>query len=240
VNKLWGPVGAALAVHMVPSVVSLGQWVPVRALPGNLCRWRGPADGAVALTFDDGPSPDTTPQVLDRLDELDLVATFFCVGSLVEANPDLVKEALGRGHQVEVHGHRHRHHFLRTPWWVQADLDAAVDALMAAGARPRWFRPPFGQTTGATMLAARRHRLGLALWSVWGREWAEPDAMAVATRVCRHLTAGDIVLLHDTDRYSPPGSSRRALDALGPIASDLHQKALRAVTLEQLVGAGGS
>ena len=66
------------------------------------------------------------------------------------------------------------------------------------------------------------------------------EVMAVATRVCRHLTAGDIVLLHDTDRYSPPGSSRRALDALGPIASDLHQKALRAVTLEQLVGAGGS
>jgi peptidoglycan/xylan/chitin deacetylase (PgdA/CDA1 family) len=214
--------------------------MPVRALPANLCRWRGPADGCAALTFDDGPSPETTPLVLDRLDELDLVATFFCLGSLVEVNPDLVGELLRRGHQVEVHGHRHEHHFLHTPWWVRADLDAAVDALTAAGASPRWFRPPFGQTTGGTMLAARHHRLGLALWSAWGREWAEPDAIAVARRVCRRLTAGTIVLLHDTDMYSASGSCRRVIDALGPIASYLDENGLKAVTLERLVGAESS
>ncbi len=239
-NKAWGPVGAAVAVHMVPSVVSLGQWVPIRALPANLCRWRGPARGTVALTFDDGPDPETTPRVLDRLADLGLSATFFCVGSLVEAHPDLVSEILERGHQVEVHGHRHKHHFVRTPWWVERDLDAAIEAVSAAGATPKWFRPPFGQTTGGTMLAARRHGLGLVLWSAWGREWAEPDAVAVAQRVRRHLTAGTIVLLHDTDRYSPPGSCRRALDALGPISSELDERGLTAVTLDQLVGAGGS
>jgi peptidoglycan/xylan/chitin deacetylase (PgdA/CDA1 family) len=190
----------------------------------------------VALTFDDGPSADTTPRFLDRLAELNLVATFFCVGSLVEANPDLIGELLRHGHQVEVHGHRHEHHFLRTPRWVRTDLDAAVDALKAAGADPEWFRPPFGQTTGATMVEACRHRLGLVLWSAWGREWAEPDAAAVATRVCRRLTAGTIVLLHDTDAYSPPGSCQRALDALEPIASDLDQKGLKAVTLAELAG----
>jgi len=78
------------------------------------------------------------------------------------------------------------------------------------------------------------------LWSSWGREWAESDAIAVARRVERHLTAGTIVLLHDTDRYSPPGSCQRALDALGPIASQLDGAGLTAVTLDQLVGAGGS
>jgi peptidoglycan/xylan/chitin deacetylase (PgdA/CDA1 family) len=224
---------------MVPSVVSLGQWAPIRALPAELCRWRGPARGAVALTFDDGPDPETTPRVLDRLAELDLVATFFCVGSRVESNRDLVREVLRRGHQVEVHGHRHKHHFVRTPWWVQADLGAAVDALTAAGAQPKWFRPPFGQTTGATMLAARRHHLGLVLWSAWGREWAEPDAAAVTRRVCRHLSAGTIVLLHDTDAYSPPGSCQRARQALGPIAGELDRRGLKAMTLDQLVGARG-
>jgi peptidoglycan/xylan/chitin deacetylase (PgdA/CDA1 family) len=191
----------------------------------------------VSLTFDDGPSPDTTPLVLDRLDELGLVATFFCLGSLVEVNPDLVGEVLRRGHQVEVHGHQHEHHFLHTPWWVSDDLDAAVDALTAAGAPPKWFRPPFGQTTGGTMLAARRHGLGLVLWSAWGREWAEPDAISVARRVCRQLTGGAIVLLHDTDSYSPPGSCRRAIEALRPIASYLDENGLNAVTLDQLVGA---
>ncbi|HSS10561.1 MAG TPA: polysaccharide deacetylase family protein [Acidimicrobiales bacterium] len=191
----------------------------------------------MALTFDDGPSPDTTPRLLDRLDQLGLVATFFCVGSLVEGNAELVGELLRRGHQVEVHGHRHEHHFLRTPGWVRADLDAALDALRAAGAKPKWFRPPFGQTTGATMLEARRHQLDLVLWSAWGREWAECDAASVAKRVCRHLTTGTIALLHDTDAYSPPGSCQRALDALGPIAENLDHKGLKAVTLDQLVGA---
>jgi hypothetical protein len=90
------------------------------------------------------------------------------------------------------------------------------------------------------MLAARRRRLGLVLWSAWGREWAAPDAAAVARRVSGHLKEGTIVLLHDTDAYSPPGSCQRALDALGPIASDLDRRGLRALTLDYLVGAGGS
>jgi len=233
------PTGAAVAVHMVPSVVSLGQWAQIRVLPAELCRWRGPAEPRVALTFDDGPHPETTPRVLDRLGELGLVATFFCVGSLVAAHPDLVGELRRRGHQVEVHGHRHVHHFARGARWVRDDLSSALDALGAAGVRPAWFRPPFGQVTGATMLEARRHRLRLVLWSAWGREWAEPDAAAVARRVNRRLEAGAIVLLHDSDAYSPPGSCRRAADALGPIAEDLSDKGLAAVTLDRLTGASG-
>ena len=174
------PIGLAVGAHMVPSVVSLGQWSPLRVLPGDLCRWRGPRGDGVALTFDDGPDPRTTPDVLDRLDELSLVATFFCLGEQVARHPELVGEIRRRGHQVETHGFCHAHHFARTPRWVRADLDSAVDALEQVGIRPRWFRPPFGQTTGATMVEARRHGLRLVLWSAWGREWDEPDAVGVA------------------------------------------------------------
>jgi peptidoglycan/xylan/chitin deacetylase (PgdA/CDA1 family) len=221
---------------MVPSVVSLGQWLPIRVLPGDLCRWRGPRGGGVALTFDDGPDPRTTPGVLDRLDELSLVATFFCLGQQVVLHPELVSEIRRRGHQVETHGFRHAHHFVRTPRWVRTDLDSAVDALGDLGIRPRWFRPPFGQTTGATMVEARRHHLRLVLWSAWGREWDEPDSISVAARVRAGVGPGGIVLLHDADVESPPGSSRRATEALGPIAEDLHRQGLVARSLDQLVG----
>ena len=230
------PVGLLAGAHMVPSVVSLGQWAPIRSLPGDLCRWRGPTGGGVALTFDDGPDPRTTPVALDRLDELGLAATFFCLGTQVASHPDLVTEIRRRGHQVETHGYRHAHHFVRTPRWVRADLDAAIDVLEGVGVRPQWFRPPFGQTTGATMLEARRHGLRLVLWSAWGREWDEPDAASVARRVRSGLGHGAIVLLHDADVLSPPGSSRRAVDALGPIAEDLHRHGLPALTLDRLVG----
>jgi peptidoglycan/xylan/chitin deacetylase (PgdA/CDA1 family) len=190
----------------------------------------------VALTFDDGPHPRTTPAVLDRLDELALPATFFCLGEHVATYPDLVTEILSRGHQVESHGYRHDHHFLRTPRWVRRDLDAAVDVLGAAGVRPRWFRPPYGQTTGATIFEARRHSLRLVLWSLWGREWDEPDAISVAHRVAAGLAPGAIVLLHDADVMSPPGSSRRVAHALGPIAEDLHHRGYSVLSLDQLVG----
>jgi len=230
------PIGLAAAAHMLPSVVSLGQWLPIRALPGDLCRWRGRNGDGVALTFDDGPDPRTTPRVLDRLDQLSLPATFFCLGEQVVSHPALVSEILNRGHQVETHGFRHDHHFLRSPRWIRADLDSAIDALEQVGNPPRWFRPPFGQTTGATMIEARRHNLRLVLWSAWGREWDEPDSSGVARRVRAGVGPGGIVLLHDADVQSPPGSSRRAVEALGHIAEDLHRRGLVALTLDELVG----
>jgi peptidoglycan/xylan/chitin deacetylase (PgdA/CDA1 family) len=231
-----GAVVAAGAAHMVPSVVSLGQWAPVRSLPGRLCTWRGPGRPEVALTFDDGPRPGTTPAVLDRLDELGLRATFFCLGWMVEERPDLVAETMRRGHQVESHGYRHADHFAHTPRWVRSDLDAAIDALGSAGRRPRWLRPPFGHTTGATLVEARRHHLSPVLWSAWGREWVERDKVGVAGRVARGLGPGAVVLLHDSEDSCPPGTCRRVLDALGPIAEDLDRRGLAAVTLDELVG----
>jgi peptidoglycan/xylan/chitin deacetylase (PgdA/CDA1 family) len=231
------PVGAVAAAQMVPSVVSLGQWLPVRALPGGWCRWRGPDVPAVALTFDDGPDPATTPAVLDRLDELGLQATFFCLGEHAAAHPGLVAEAARRGHQVETHGYRHEHHFARLPGWVRADLDRAVATMEEVGVRPRWFRPPYGQATGPTLVEARRHGLSVVLWSAWGREWDEPDAAAVARRVAGGLAPGAIVLMHDADVDSPSGSWRRALDALGPITEAVAERVLRSVTLDELVGA---
>jgi peptidoglycan/xylan/chitin deacetylase (PgdA/CDA1 family) len=228
---------AAFAFHMVPSIVSLGQWAQVRALPRDLCRWRGPAGSGVALTFDDGPHPDTTPAVLDRLDELELVATFFCLGALVAAHPEVIADVRGRGHQVETHGFRHDHHFIRSPWWVRNDLEASLTALGEVGVQPGWFRPPYGQTTGATMLEARRHGLRLVLWSAWGREWDAPDAADVARRVKGGLREGAIVLLHDTDELNPPGSTQRVIDALGPIAEELHRRGLKPVSIDELVAA---
>ena len=181
--------------------------------------------------------PPHHPEVLDRLDQLSWRATFFCLGEQVVAHPELVGEIRRRGHQVETHGFRHEHHFVRSPRWVREDLDSAVDAMEEVGVRPRWFRPPFGQTTGATMVEARRHDLRLVLWSAWGREWDEPDASSVARRVRAGIGPGGIVLLHDADVQSPPGSSRRAAEALGPIAEDLHRQGLAALTLDELVGA---
>ncbi len=224
------------AAHMVPSVVSLGQWAPIRSLPGRLCTWRGPGRPEVALTFDDGPRPGTTPAVLDRLDELGLTATFFCLGWMVEECPDLVAETLRRGHQVETHGYRHADHFARTPRWVRSDLDAAVAALESAGRRPRWLRPrsdipraPRWWRPGATISRRSCGRPG-------GGSGSSGTTSGVAGRVARGLGPGAVVLLHDSEDSCPPGTCRRVLDALGLIAAELDRRGLTAVTLDDLVG----
>jgi len=226
--------GGAL-VHAFPSVVALGQWSPMRAIPGGWCRWRGPKQPRVALTFDDGPDPQTTPLVLDRLDELGLRGTFFCLGSRMEQAPELVMETVDRGHEIGIHGHLHEHHLARTPRWIRDDLDAALEVAGDCGVLPRWYRPPFGQSSLGTMLAARGRGLELVHWSAWGREWEAVDANEVVGRVCASLEPGAIVLLHDSDDSSPPGTVDRVLDSLGPIADELAHRELEATTLSELV-----
>lgn len=226
----------AAAVQYLPSVAVLGQWGALRAAPGDLCRWRGPrAGGAVALTFDDGPHPEGTPAVLDRLDDLGLRATFFVLGTAVERFPDLVGETVRRGHQVETHGYRHGHHLVHGPRWVERDLSRADAAMAAVGVRPRWYRPTYGQATGATFVAARRRGWRPVLWSAWGREWSTTDPVAVAARVRRRLGPGAVVLLHDSDLFGPSKMWRTTRDTLELIAADLSDRRLTALTLDDLV-----
>ena len=217
--------------------MSLGQWTPLRSLPQGLCRWRGPAGGVVALTFDDGPSRRSTPIVLDRLDELGVRATFFCLGRLAAEAPDMVEEITRRGHEIGVHGYEHESHLRHGPAWVREDLRAAVAAVGAHGRPIRWFRPPYGHTTTATMAAARRQGLEIVLWSAWGREWAAGGTARVTARVTRRLAPGGIVLLHDGDGFSPPGSTRRVVEALGPIVEHIGERGLAAAPLGELMAA---
>jgi peptidoglycan/xylan/chitin deacetylase (PgdA/CDA1 family) len=227
----------AAAAQYVPSVAVLGQWSPLRAIGSGLCRWRGSDRPEVALTFDDGPDPRTTPAVLDRLDELGWPATFFCVGSLAEREPDLVAEVLRRGHQVETHGYQHEHHMLRTPRWITRDLRAATRVMADLGVASTYYRPSFGQLTGTTVAAARALGLETVLWSAWGREWTTSDHRRVAQNVAGGLDGGAIVLLHDSDEFGPAGMWRVGLRALDLVADELERRALEPVTLGHLLGA---
>lgn len=226
----------AMGAAYLPAAAVLGQWLPVTSLSDGLCRWRGPAGTRnVAITFDDGPHPEATPAVLDRLDELGLRATFFPLASMALRHPELVAEVLRRGHGVGTHGYGHGHHLAHGPGWVRRDLDAASCVMGGLGHRPRWYRPTYGQVTWATLAAARAMGWSTVLWSAWGREWATRDAQSVAARITRRLAPGAIVLLHDSERYGPPGMAQRALDALPLIAHEMSRRALRAVTLDDLV-----
>jgi len=228
-------VGAAGLAHALPSVGVLGA---IAGRPSRLgpIRLRGAAGTeAVALTFDDGPSPEGTPRILHRLEQLGLRATFFVTGTEAARHPALVADIRSAGHGVESHGMEHRHHLLHGPRWVERDLRAALDVLRSLGVRPRYLRPPYGQAAAATLVAAQRHRLGCVLWSCWGREFAEPRAAAVAARIRQRLEPGAIVLLHDSDQHCGPGSVAAVDQALEAVAQELARRRLRSVRLAELL-----
>jgi peptidoglycan-N-acetylglucosamine deacetylase len=170
----------------------------------------------VALTFDDGPHPEGTPATLDALATARAAATFFLVGEQVDRYPTLAAEIVAAGHEVGLHGYRHRLLLRRRPREVEDDLRRAHARIEdVTGSSPVCYRPPYGVFSLPTLALCRRVGWEPMLWSRWGRDWsARATPEAIARRATSNLCAGDVVLLHDADHYSSPGSWRRMVAAL--------------------------
>jgi peptidoglycan/xylan/chitin deacetylase (PgdA/CDA1 family) len=177
----------------------------------------------VAITFDDGPHPDGTPAILESLARAGHKATFFMVGEQVERRPELAREVAERGHSIALHGYRHRLQ-LRLPRRVlDDDFRRGLDVIASAtGRTPVLHRPPYGIYSSAGLELARANELKPLLWSRWGKDWRKfTNAGRIARRVSRGLTAGDVILLHDSDFYSAKDSHKRTAAALDLIIAEL-------------------
>jgi peptidoglycan-N-acetylglucosamine deacetylase len=193
------------------------------------------AGAGVALTFDDGPHPEGTPQVLEALREAGAPATFFLVGEQVVRYPALAAEIVAAGHRVELHCHRHRNLLRLTPRQFLADADRArVLIEEASGQSVADYRPPYGIFSGAALLAARRRGWRPVLWSRWGRDWTRrATARSIARNCTDGIREGDIVLLHDADHYSASGSWARTAAALPIIFEELDRRELKPALLRR-------
>ncbi|HEY4463828.1 MAG TPA: polysaccharide deacetylase family protein [Streptosporangiaceae bacterium] len=228
-RALGAPIAAASVLvavaHGGPGITAIG---PVRRRMFPRLAGYGPG-GQVALTFDDGPDPRSTPRFLDLLSRSGVHATFFMLGSMVAAAPGLAGEIAAAGHEIAVHGWDHRYLTLRGPAAAYDDIARARDTIAGATGRvPAFFRPPYGVLSGGALLAARRLTLRPLLWTCWGREWV-PGATpgTVYATLLKGLSDGGTVLLHDSDCTSPPGASRAALGALPRLLDECARRGLR-------------
>ena len=189
----------------------------------------------VALSFDDGPHPQATPIVLEILREARARATFFLVGEQVERRPALVAEIVAAGHRVELHCHRHRNALRLTAGMFLDDAERARTAIEEAGGQAiADHRPPYGIYSAATLWACRKRGWRPVLWSQWGRDWrGRATAGSIASRATGSIRAGDIVLLHDADYYSAPGSWVRTVAALPIILEELGNRGLKTASLRR-------
>jgi len=225
-------IGAATVVAhagpaLAPVLPAIGNSLPV------VLRQEG--EKGVALTFDDGPHPQGTPAVLESLREAGAVATFFLAGEQVERRPALAAEIVAAGHRVELHCHRHRSQLRLTTRQLLDDADRARAAIEeASGQAVGDYRPPYGIFSAAGLRAVRARGWRPLLWSQWGRDWTRRATPAsIARRSTAAARAGDILLLHDADYYSAPGSWVRTAAALPIILEELEGRGLKSMLLRR-------
>lgn len=228
------PLGAVLAgLAGYLALGTLGVFWPEQGMYGRTL-WRGPARPEVALTFDDGPCPATTPRVLDLLSAAGVRATFFLVGRKAQAHPQLVKDIVAAGHEIGLHGFEHDRLFsLRLSRHVVADIRRTQDAIEMAGApRPTLFRPPIGFVSHFTVHGARKANVTLVGCSARALDgFRQASVTSVAARLVRGLEPGALLAMHDAaerDDYTPA-----SIAALPQLLGALRERKLRTVTLSE-------
>lgn len=226
--------GLMVADHLL--LLGSGLSPRSRGLGPNLVRLPSASgiDGAVGLTFDDGPDPDVTPTVLDLLDRYGARASFFCIGRKVERWPDLAREIARRGHRVENHTHSHPWSFaLHGSRGMAAEVDRAQEAIgRVTGRAPRLFRPPAGFKNPMLEPVLARRGLWLTSWSRRGFDTVWSEAGAIRRRLTRDLGSGEILLLHDGGAARDRRGQPVVLEVLPGLLEAMDAAGLRAVPVE--------
>jgi peptidoglycan-N-acetylglucosamine deacetylase len=226
---LW-PAVAAFGGYL--ALGTAGVFWPERGMYGSTL-WRGPKGRPeLALTFDDGPNPRTTPRVLEELQRTGVKATFFVVGRKAAEHPQLVRELVSAGHLVGLHGYEHDRLFsLRGARHVEADIRRTQDVLLRAGAPlPTLFRPPIGFVSHFTVGGARRAGVTLVGCSARAFDgFANASPEKVAEHLIRRVGPGALLAMHDAAEHD--GYVPASLEALPRVLAVIKERSLTPVTL---------
>jgi peptidoglycan/xylan/chitin deacetylase (PgdA/CDA1 family) len=184
----------------------------------------------VALTFDDGPSPETTPLILDILRGHGAVATFFVLGAAAERHPELVRRIVQEGHEVGLHGFRHQALVLASAQTLREEIERTATAVRQAC--PEWgkgsilFRPPHGFKTPLMAVRVRRQGCRMVLWSLNPRDYRGQTAAETARVFRAALHPGAVCLLHDGP------ANARTLEVLPLLLAEIEAVGYRCVLLD--------
>jgi peptidoglycan-N-acetylglucosamine deacetylase len=200
-------------------IAAWGAVAPASELYGPTVRHTASAK-KIALTFDDGPNPAVTPQLLDLLDRYSAPATFFLIGKFVRECPGLVQEMSVRGHLLGNHTDTHANLFFQSRAGIRDELDRCQVAIVAAmGGTPRWLRPPYGYRSPLLGGEARRAGIeGVVMWSKICWDWKPQPPRRLIERLASVARPGrphgDIVVLHDGDHRALGGDRQHVVAAL--------------------------
>lgn len=194
-----------------------------------------PGSKLVALTFDDGPWPTHTDQVLRALKKADVPATFFLLGGNVKRYPAMARRIASEGHLLASHSLGHKDFARSTPAQIRREVNGGRNAIKkATGVTTNWIRPPYGAMDEAAWKVVRRSGGRVVMWDVDSNDWRKPGAGNIVNTVVKNTRPGSIVLLHDGG-----GDRAQTAAAIPGIVKKLKAKGYTFVTVEGLVSARG-
>jgi peptidoglycan-N-acetylglucosamine deacetylase len=183
----------------------------------------------IALTFDDGPSPETL-KILEVLEKHQVVATFFCLGANLREYPEIAKRVVKAGNAIGNHTWHHYYHDV-TEKTASNEIDyTGVHIYRSTGAKSLLFRPPGGRLNNGFADYAKKKNYVVVMWSIDPKDFLQPPASAIADTVLSQAKPGAIVLLHDGG-----GTRQETVNALSIIIPKLKQQGYRFVTIPQLL-----
>ncbi len=236
---LWGPsllsIGLPVGILLALMIDGIGRPSSSVLCP-TVSRIEDSGD-CVAITFDDGPDPEVTLQILDILNAHQAHATFFVIGRLLEQHLDVARRALADGHELGNHSWRHAYfQSMYSTRTLTLDIDRAASMLASLGLQSTpLYRAPIGIKSPPLARVALARALTVVAWSIHSRDTIDMNPERVAARVLRRIKPGDIVLLHDG--HERAGRHRTcSMKALPIILAGLNERKLRAVTVSQLLG----
>ena len=225
--------GVLAANHLV--VLAAMLWPRSSLLGPNLTRLPDAAirRRQVALTFDDGPDPAVTPQVLDLLDRYQAKASFFCIGANAAAHPDIVRDIIRRGHSVENHSYRHSHAFALYGFFrLRREVGLAQSVIAGiVGRAPAFFRAPAGFRSPFLDPVLTQVGLRYISWTSRGFDTVSRDPTQVLQRLVHRLAAGDVLLLHDGSSAHTVAGEPLVLPVLRGLLEQLAARGLASVSL---------
>lgn len=200
------------------------------------CLWSGSRQKkAIALSFDDGPHPQYTPELLQVLDHYQIPASFFWLGVCVSRAPEVARLAASRGHWIGLHGYEHRSFVFLTPDELKQSLAktqlAIAEACRIAPDAVRDVRPPNGLFTPKTINLLAQWNYRPVMWSVVPEDWERPGVSIVRQRVLKQVENGSLIVLHDG--YS---GGQDVAQTVAQLIPQLLEQGYEFVTIDQLWG----
>jgi polysaccharide deacetylase family sporulation protein PdaB len=231
-------IGMSLAILGITAGIflTLSAVLPENDVFGRVFSNTETTQKVVALTFDDGPYPPYTEQVLDVLKEYHVPATFFVVGQNVEKYPELVKRIADEGHQIGNHTYHHIDLLKANRKVIAEEIDNTSKAILsAAGISPHLMRPPHGFRDPVVMEMMAERNLKVVEWSVMSRDWTNPGVDAIVERTVKKVKNGSIILLHDGDGITSQASRIQSVEAARRIIQILSAQGYKFVTVDEIL-----